>query len=107
LNDPIYVEAARVLAQRTLQQAGPGAVGRLTWSFRLCTGRRPQVRELEVLGRLLAGQMSHYRQDPEAAEALAGVGEFSRPQGLEVGELAAWTALANVLLNLDETVTKE
>jgi hypothetical protein len=118
LNDPTFVEAARVLAQRVLQvgpagRAGPvrlgGAHGTpdlLQYAFRLCTGRTPEPRELRILIRVLDEQRQNYRQDPQAALALVSVGESPRPAELDVAELAAWTAVSNLLLNLDETITR-
>jgi hypothetical protein len=106
LNDPTFVEAARALAQRTLRDGGADDTARLTYAFRLCTGRRPTSAELRVLTRVLHGQLRHYRAHPGAARALVAVGEFPRPAGVDVGVLAAWTAVGNLLLNLDETITR-
>jgi hypothetical protein len=107
LNDPTYVEAARALAQRVLREGGPDSLGRLRYAFRLCTGRLPQGREVQVLNRVLDGQLRTYRQDHQAALDLIGTGESPTPAGLDVRELAAWTAVGNLLLNLDETMTRE
>ncbi len=106
LNDPAYVEAARVLGQRVLAQGGPDPTSRLDFAFRLCVARPPTDRERDILLALYRRQLDHFRQDPKAAEALLKVGESPRPPGLDPAELAAWTAIGNVLLNLDETITK-
>ncbi len=106
LNDPAYVEAARVLAQRVIREAGPGPEARLDHAFRLCVARAPSPREAEILLALYRRQLDHFRADPKAAEALGKVGDSPRPAGLDPAEIAAWTAIGNVLLNLDETITK-
>ena len=106
MNDPAYVEAARVLAQRVLKEAGPDPEHRIVHAFRLCVARAPTDRERAVLLDLFRRQLDHYRADPKEAEALIKVGESPRPAGVDPSELAAWTAIGNVLLNLDETITK-
>jgi hypothetical protein len=107
LNDPTYVECARALAQRVLATDGPDQLGRLRYAFRLCTGRPPGPGELRTLARVLNHQLRTYRDDSRAAHDLVNVGEFPRPAKCNVIELAAWTALSNLLLNLDETITRE
>jgi hypothetical protein len=106
LNDPAYVEAARVLAQRVLKEGGATVDERMAFAFKLCTSRAPQAKELEVLVQLYQAQLARYQQNPSAATKLTSVGESPRPTGIDVGEWAAWTAIGNVLLNLDETITK-
>ena len=106
MNDPAYVEAARVLAQRVLKEGGADLEARMVHAFRLCVARGPTDRERAVLLGLYRQQLDHFRADPKAAEALIKVGESARPPGLDPAELAAWTAIGNVLLNLDETITK-
>jgi hypothetical protein len=78
----------------------------LTYAFRLTLARPPRKNELETLERIYQQQLQNFRQDKAAAEALLSVGESPRPTGLDVSELAAWTAIGNILLNLDETITK-
>jgi hypothetical protein len=107
LNDPTYVEAARALGQRVLLEAGPSLDERLTYAFRLCTARPPTVRQLEILRFSHAKQCAIYTRDRAAAAQLVTVGESSHPADFDAGELAAWTALGNLLLNLDLTMTKE
>jgi mono/diheme cytochrome c family protein len=106
MNDPIYVEAARVLAQRVLKEAGPDPEARMVHAFRLCVARPPTDREKTVLLTLLAKQIDHFKADPKAAKSLISTGESPQIPGLDPAELAAWTAIGNVLLNLDETITK-
>jgi hypothetical protein len=106
LNDPTYVESSRKLAERVMKEAGPSNGERIALAFRLVTGRRPEALELEVLEATLAGQLAVYRKDREAALKLLAVGESPRDEKLDPGELAAFTVIASMILNLDETLTK-
>jgi hypothetical protein len=106
LNDVTFVEAARALAERVLRQAGDDD-GRLSLLFRLTTSRGPMDEEREILKKALAAHREHYRSDRGAATAVLGVGESVADPALDVVELAAFTAVAEVVLNLDEVVTKE
>ena len=106
LNDPAYVEAARVLAQRVL--AGSAAdPARLSAAFRLTTARTPTPAEQNILTTRLATLRAHFAADPTAARELSAIGEFARPATLAPAEHAAWTALCLLVLNLDETLSKE
>ncbi len=107
LNDPTYVEAARALGTRAMREAGPEPESRIAYAFRLCTGRLPTRRETEVLTGVLRQQQALFAEDREAAETLLRVGESRPPAGHDARELAVWTALGNLLLNLSETITKE
>ncbi|HEX3726904.1 MAG TPA: PSD1 and planctomycete cytochrome C domain-containing protein [Pirellulales bacterium] len=106
LNDPAYVEAARVLGQRIMREGGADITARLTFAFRLCTSRPPTDNELSVLRAIYDANLAKYRQNPQAAAKLIAIGESARPADLDSTELAAWTTVGNVLLNLDETITK-
>lgn len=107
MNDPTYVEAARVLAQRTLNEAGRDPIRRINHAFRLATGRYPAPRETRVLRELARQQLAHYRRNKNPALLLLGVGESPFGQKLDASELAAWITVASAILNLDETITKE
>ena len=107
LNDPVFVEASRVLAQRIMLEVGDGVPERLRFAFRLCVARPPRENELNVLQRIYAEQLTKYLADQAAAVSLVSNGTAPRPSDLPVAELAAWTTVANVLLNLDETITRE
>jgi len=107
LNDPAYVEAARVLAQNILNEAGSDTAKRLTLGFRKVTGRVPEARELKVLSELAGKQMARYARDAKGAAALVAIGAAPVDKKLPVAELAAWTNVATVLLNMDEAITKE
>ncbi len=107
LNDVTYVEAARALGQLMLTAGGATPEGRLAYGFRRATARTPGPAELKVLLRGLERYRQTYAEDPESAKRLLRHGE-SRPDGkLDPAELAAYTAAAGVILNLDETITKE
>jgi hypothetical protein len=106
LNDPTYVEASRKLAERMLTEGGGTTDERITFAFRLATARKPTSKELTVLHKILDRQLDVYRQDGDAAKKLLAVGDSPRNEKLDVAELAAWTTVASVILNLDETVTK-
>ena len=75
--------------------------------FRLTTARRPDAQELDTLTKLFEQQLAYYRANKSAALKLLKVGESKRFESLDPSEHAAWTMMANLLLNLDETITKE
>jgi hypothetical protein len=106
LNDTTYVEAARGLATRIMRDAGPETVARLNAGFRLATARVPSDAERTALKNHYERQLAAYRQRPEAARALLAVGESPVDAKLDPCELAAWTTTAEILLNLDETITQ-
>jgi hypothetical protein len=105
LNNPIFVEAARKLAERSIREGGAAADARVRFAFRLATGRVPDAEEQKLLVDRLAGLLATYRADEPAARALAGVGASGSDGSIALPELAAYTALANIILNLDEVVT--
>jgi len=107
MNDRQYVEASRHLAQRMLTEGGTTPENRLRFAFRLATARAPSEKEMSVLARVLAKQSEIYKADIEAAKKLLTVGEAKRNEALDPSEHAAYTMVANLMLNLDETVTKE
>ena len=107
MNDPTYVEAARVLAQRMMTEVGEDHAERISFAFRLATARKPAPAELEVLLGMFQQQLTDYRHDRDAALKLLGVGGFEYDEQLDRSELAAWTTVASTILNLDETITRE
>ncbi len=106
LNDVTYVEAARVLAGRVLRSA-KGTRARLVLLFRLVVARTPTAQELAVLQAGLARHRAHYAGNRQAAARLCAAGEAPRDLSLDPVEQASYTALAGVVLNLDEAITKE
>ncbi len=107
MNDPTYIEAARVLAQKALQTGGVEMNSRLTFAFRQATARKPTPEELSVLRNVYIQHLASYRKDVKAAEALLSIGESKADAKLNKAELAAWTMVVSAILNLDETITKE
>jgi hypothetical protein len=105
LNETGFVEAARALAERAMHGAD-SPEGRVEFAFRLVTARRPSAAELATLVDGWRRHLAHYRGDGQAALAAVHVGESRPDPSLDVAELAAYSAVAGVLLNLDETVTK-
>jgi hypothetical protein len=106
LNEVTFVEAARALAERVLQEDSPAWEERLVRAFRIATGRRPRDAERDVLLAGFGEHLEYYRANPEAAKKLLAVGERSADPSLDALELAACTAVANTLLNLDEVITQ-
>ncbi|PYT78407.1 MAG: hypothetical protein DMG40_20120 [Acidobacteria bacterium] len=107
LNDPTYVEASRALAQRTLRNGGKSDRARIDFAFKLATARTPDLQERAVLLDSLNEFRSTYRQDRQDSSKLLSVGEAKTSSKLDPRELAAWTTLASMILNLDETITKQ
>lgn len=106
MNDPVYVEAARAFATRILQQRGLSLDEQLAFAFRVALARPPEKKELAVLEKTYREQKANFAQDKKAAEDLLAVGESPRPKDIDAVELAAMTGVANVLLNLNETITR-
>jgi hypothetical protein len=105
LNDPVYVEAALALAKRiAMTNPGNDVNQRIEYAFRLCLARSPKAAELQALRKLYDAQLEASRRDPQAAKELFA--DFSIPANVAWEEVAAWHAVATVLLNLDETITK-
>jgi hypothetical protein len=110
LNEPVFVECARALALRTLQQSGKGDAERVIYAFRRCLARKPTAAESLALLSLLDKEQKRFSR-PDARPWELAANDPARPpalpQGTTPGQLAAWTAVARVLLNLDETIAKE
>ena len=106
LNDPVYVEAAQALARRMVAEGGAAPEGRAVRGFRLVLARQPAAEEVGRLLRLHAEALDDFRQVPDeamkfATEPLGAPADLAAPA--DVADLAAWTVVANVILNLDET----
>ncbi|HEX3656451.1 MAG TPA: DUF1553 domain-containing protein [Pirellulales bacterium] len=106
MNDPTYVEASRKLAERIVREGGSSPVDRVAYAFRLTTARRPTSEEAAVLIKVFEHQLIKFRRTPTLADKLLSVGESKPDATLDRAELAAWSVVASMLLNLDETVTK-
>jgi hypothetical protein len=101
LNEPLFVECAQALAAKTLKEGGSTDEERLAFAFRRCVGRAPSARENKLMLEFVSRQKERLAAAPDLIKLLAG------PKGDAGPESGAWTAAARVLLNLDETITKE
>lgn len=106
MNDTQYVEAARALAQRLVTEGGDTPEARIAHAFKLVLARAPTADETAVIRGALDQHLARYRADPEAAKRLATVGEFRFRETLSPSEMAAWTLVGNLVLNLDEAVSR-
>ena len=106
LNDPTYVEAARVFAARIVTEGGKDTDERISWAWQQALLRKPDAKELAALRELVKKHATDYAADRESAEALLKVGQKPAPAGIDDAELATWTSVARVILNLHETVTR-
>jgi hypothetical protein len=106
LNDPIFVEAARKLAERTVREGGATPQSRLNYAFRLATGRAPDAEEQRILLRTFDKAKASFSADDAGARALLAIGAAKPDASIPPVELAAYAAVANLILNLDEVVTK-
>jgi hypothetical protein len=115
LNDPVYVECAKMLGQRMLRDREARGrkkdlskveedARRLAYGFRLCTGREPTEKQADALKRLLDDQRAHFKADSAAAKKLLAVGDAKVDVAIDPAEAAAWAAVGNALLNLDATI---
>jgi hypothetical protein len=106
MNEPQMIEAARGLAERSIKEGGAKAEERLAYLFRLATGRRAEARELAELASAYRDHLAVYSKDATAAKKLIAVGETKPDATLNAGEVAALTMVANMVLNLDEVLSK-
>ncbi|MBI2433146.1 MAG: PSD1 domain-containing protein [Candidatus Hydrogenedentes bacterium] len=106
LNDPVSIEAAQGLARRCLTEAGASSAERIHFAFRAVLARDPQPDESAQLEQLCQQTMARYQQDTGAATDMATNPRGPLPAGMDAAEAATWTVVCNVILNLDETVTK-
>lgn len=107
LNDPVYVEAAQALARRMFALGGGQTETAAKTGFRLCLARPPTDAEWKRIVQLFQEARAELSTDPKKAQELASNPLGPLPDDADAVELAAWTAVANVLLNLDETVMKK
>ncbi|MEX0938248.1 MAG: PSD1 and planctomycete cytochrome C domain-containing protein [Pirellulales bacterium] len=107
MNDTQYVEASRHLAQRMMTEGGSTPDERIAFAFRLATARQPGADEAQVLLDVYQDHLAEFQADPEAAAKLIAVGETPRDESLDPPQFAATTMVASLILNLDETITKQ
>jgi hypothetical protein len=107
MNDLTYVEAARVLAERMMREGGTTPEARIAFGFRLATARHPRAGDIAILSGTFHHYLDRFRTNQAAGLKLLSEGEYKRDQTLDVSQLAAYASVASLILNLDETVTKE
>ena len=106
LNDPTYVECARLLAQNMIREGGPKINDRIDAGFQRAVSRKASNEEQLILSQLLETAKHRFTADPSSAQAFNSIGTIAPDASLDSVELASWTVLANTLLNLDETISK-
>jgi hypothetical protein len=107
LNDPSYVEAARVFAERVVREGGPTDEDKLAYAFRRALQRQPLPDEQKILLDLLRRHKEQFQADPKAAGELLKTGEAKAPADLAPHQVAAWTSVTRTLLNLHESINRE
>ena len=106
LNDPTYVEASRALAARVMKEGGDATLERLKFAYQVVLSRPPREEEITLLTALLQKHRAEYEQSPQEAQKLLRVGNAPAPSDTNPAELAAWTSICRVILNLSETITR-
>jgi Protein of unknown function (DUF1553)/Protein of unknown function (DUF1549)/Planctomycete cytochrome C len=106
LNDATFVEAARAFAERIVREGGADATARVGFAFARALSRKPRGAEISLITDLYSRHLAQYRADAKAADELLRVGARPVPADLDAAELAAWTSVARVILNLHETMTR-
>ncbi|MDA0348921.1 MAG: DUF1553 domain-containing protein [Verrucomicrobia bacterium] len=107
MNDPQFVEAARGLAERMMMEGGASEKDQIAFGYRVLLARSPEPEILDILTKGYEDYLTTYRSDPDKAEQLISVGVSKPDQSLNPAALAAMTTISNILLNLDEALTKE
>ena len=106
LNDPSYVETARVLAERIIKEGGETVTDRINWCYRLVLSRMPNPKELVILMELYNKHHEQYKNNLVRAKKLVNSGEWPTAEDADLSELATWTSVARVMFNLHETITR-
>ncbi len=106
LNDVQFVEAARFLAQRTIKEAQGAPESRIEHLYRLVLGRKPKPAEQNILLGVYRDNLSRFKADLDVAAKLLAFGESKRDESIDAADHAAWTLIASMILNCDETLTK-
>ncbi len=107
LNDPTFVEASRIWAERIIREGGSDASSRLRWAFHQATAHDPSDAELALLTSAQAQALDHFKIHPEAAAELLSIGEKPADKKFDPIEVASYTHVAQLILNLDEVLVKE
>ena len=107
LNDPQYLEACRMLAERMIQEGGDHPEEQLTFGFRALTGRSPKPKEVQLIARMYEEEIARFTAAPQRAKAYLSTGEYPRDEALDVVQLASLATVANAIMNTDEAYTKK
>ncbi|MFT5522306.1 MAG: hypothetical protein ACI9HK_000249 [Pirellulaceae bacterium] len=106
LNDPTYVEAARVFGERIFREGGGDENAKIEWAYRQALSRQPTKREVEILRSVFHKHLEQYKADGAAAKQLLSIGYRPMPSDIDLSEVAAWASVARVILNLHETISR-
>ncbi len=106
MNDPQYVEAARVLAERMMKEGGATPEARIDFAYKALTSRPPRPEELKLMKQLYSEELADFRKQPNQAAELLSTGEYKRNPKLNASEVAACTIIASTVMNFDEFVMK-
>jgi hypothetical protein len=106
MNDPAFVEAAQALGRRITREGGTSPMARARYGLKLALSRSPNDEQVQALVSLYEKELANYRSDSEAAKKFATEPLGPLPKEMDAAEQAAWTVVANVLLNLDGVLTK-
>ncbi|MCP4847488.1 MAG: DUF1553 domain-containing protein [Verrucomicrobiaceae bacterium] len=106
LNDPQFVEAARAFSQRLIKEGGNDTASRIDYGFKLALSRPATQAEVKVIERVLGDQLTRFRNDPKKAKEFLAVGEMARDETIDAVDHAAWMVVGQLLLNMDETLTR-
>jgi hypothetical protein len=106
LNDPIYVEAARAFAERIVRDASGSVDERIQFAYRQILNRKARPEEVKLLASIHDKHLQEFRTEKQAPDLLLQVGDHPAPREMDAAELATWTSVARVILNLHETITR-
>ena len=106
LNDPQFVEAARSFAQKIITEGGNDEKNRINYGFKIALSRDATDDEISVISEVLKSQMKSFGSDKEKAKQFLSVGEVARNENIDLVEHASWSVIAQMLLNMDETLTR-
>jgi hypothetical protein len=106
LNDPQFLEAARAFAERLLKSDKSDTAGRIDLAYRFATARLATGREVKILTQLYQKNLARFQSAPETAEEFLKVGESLRDESFDASEHAAWMVVAQTIMNLDESLTR-
>ena len=101
MNDPQFLEAARILAERIQREGGQSVLDQISYAFRSATGRRPSQEELKMLHEYYEEELDRFRSNPTQADGVLTEGKYPRDESLDPANTAALTMLANTLMNFD------